>query len=281
MRLVPFVASLLGACVLVGCSDYDLSSKEEEPRPARTEDTAAPDTDPVVDSAADTAVDTGSGVVEVPDTGVVATESVYINTSDILYSYAPASNRTTRIGTFLEGGRAVTGGMTDIAISLDGIMFGGSFTTLYRVNPATAECTRVGALDDEMTGLTFVSDGRLVGAGAAVSIVDTSTGALTTLVRRGEYATSGDIIGLPDGMLYWTVTGGDDLVQIDPATGDTRRMGSVSVSGVYGLGYADGALLGFTSSGEAIVMDTTTGRSTGSSRLSGTWWGATTNPVLW
>jgi hypothetical protein len=82
-------------------------------------------------------------------------------------------------------------------------------------------------------------------------------------------------------MLYWTVTGGDDLIQVDPNSGETRRRGSVRVTGVFGLGYADGELLGFTSAGRVIVMDPASGRASDDTALSGRWWGATTNPVLW
>ena len=110
---------------------------------------------------------------------------------------------------------------------------------------------------------------------------DLRTGALTPLVARGEYSTSGDIIGLPDGMLYWTVTGGDALVQVDPADGTTRRRGNIGISGIYGLGYAYGELLGFVSSGRVVVIDESSGDTEDNAPLSGSWWGATTNPVLW
>ncbi len=266
---------------LTACSDYDLSSKQEDPEPAPDVDTGGP----VVDTGADPDTaetgDTDTGTVVIPDTGEVATEAVYVNTSTTLFSYDPATGRSTRIGDFAERGRTIDGGMTDIAIDLGGIMYGGSFTSLYYINPTTAECTFVASLDDEMTGLTFVSDGRLVGAGSAVSFVDTRTGALTPLVPAGEYDTSGDIIGLPDGMLYWSTTGGDVLIQVDPDTGTTRRRGSIGVSGVFGLGYAYGEFLGFTSSGRVIVMDEASGHTSENEALAGTWWGATTNPVLW
>ncbi len=272
MRLVCVIA------FLAACTDYDLNRKEPEPSPEDPADTGnpAPDTGADPDTA-----DTGdSGIVVVPDTGEVATEAVYVNTATTLFSFDPNTGVATRIGTFTEGGRAVTS-MTDIAIDLDGIMFGGSYDALYRINPNTAECRFVAYLDDEMTGLTFVSDGRLVGAGAGVSFVDTTNGRLTPLVSPGQYDTSGDIIGLPDGMLYWTVTGGDGLVQVDPNTGTARRRGTVGVTAVYGLGYAYGELYGFTSGGQVITIDASSGRSTGEDPLVGGWWGATTNPVLW
>ncbi|MDP2308253.1 MAG: hypothetical protein Q8P18_19700 [Pseudomonadota bacterium] len=277
MRLFLVTSHLTG--LLAGCSEYDLSSKHEDPKPEPSEDTGTPAED--TGTLPDTGETEDTDTVVVVDTGEVATEAVYINTSSTLFSYDPASGVSTRIGEFEEGSRPIDGGMTDIAIDLSGIMYGGSYSALYRVNPNTAECTFVANLDDEMTGLTFVSDGRLVGAGSAVSFVDTRTGALTPLVREGEYNTSGDIVGLPDGMLYWTVTGGDSLVQVDPNTGTARRRGTIGVTSIFGLGYAYGELLGFTSAGRVLVMDASNGRPSENDALSGTWWGATTNPVLW
>ncbi len=268
---------LLLLAPLAACQDYQLKRGDDDPPP--TDDSA-----PVVvdtssgDTSPDSAQDTGEVVV--PDTGTVATESVYLNTSDTLFSYDPGTNTSTPIGRFTLGGSTFSG-MTDIAIDLSGHMYGGTSSALYVINPTTAECTFVANLADSMTGLTFVSDGRLVGAGARVSFVDTSSGALTSLVPSGRYSTSGDIIGLPDGMLYWTVTGGDDLVKVDPNSGATTRIGSIGTTGLYGLGYADGVLMGFASSGRRVDIDETTARSSNSQSVSGAWWGATTNPVLW
>lgn len=263
---------------LAACVDYDLQDKPDAPVAEDTGDTG----DPVVDTAGDSGgiEDSDSGGDTIPDTAPVATEPVYINTSDTLYSYDPGQNRATRVAEFTENGRAFSG-MTDIAIDLDGHMFGGSYDALYRIDPGTAEVTFVASLDDEMTGLTFVSDGRLVGAGAGVNFVDPRSGRLTELVPPGRFETSGDIVGLPDGMLYWTVEGGDDLVVVDPNSGDARRVGEIGESAIYGVGYAYGALYGFTSAGRVLEIDATTGAVASDTRCSGTWWGATTNPVLW
>lgn len=264
--------------LLVACVDYDLDANVDKPVEGQPEDSGEPAEDTAADTA-DSAEDTGGSTVP-DDTAPVATEPVYINTSSTLYSYDPGSNRATEIADFNENGRAFSG-MTDIAIDLDGHMFGGSYTALYRIDPNTAEVTFVADLSDEMTGLTFVSDGTLVGAGAGVNIVDPNTGRLTELVPPGRFDTSGDIVGLPDGMLYWTVTGGDDLVVVDPSSGSAQRVGDVGESGVYGLGYAYGTLYGFTSAGRVLQIDSATGRVSDDTRATGTWWGATTNPVLW
>lgn len=268
----------LASTFFVACNDYALHTEKNDVPDTEAEDSGAPIVDTAVEDTG--TADTGGG--DIPDdTGVPATESIYINTADDLYSFEPTTGVATRIGTFREGGGTISGGMTDIAISLDGIMYGVSFDALYKIDPTNAECTYVASVADSLTGLAFVSDGRLVGAGSAVSVVDTRTGRLTTIVPAGEYQTSGDIIGLPDGNLYWTVTGGDDLVRVDPTTGDTRRIGSVGQYGIYGLGYANGDLYGFASGNVMLVIDPATARGGADQTLRGSWWGAATNPVLW
>ncbi len=276
---VPVLLAL--TCVwAVACQEYALKLDGKDPKKQDDSGSSIVDTS-TGDTAQDSAHDTGTVVVpDTGDTGTVATASVYLNTSDTLFAYDPSTNTASRIGNFTLGGTPFSG-MTDIAIDLSGYMFGGTSSSLYAINPSTAECTFVARLADSMIGLTFVSDGRLVGAGSRVSFVDTSTGALTQLVPSGRYSTSGDIIGLPDGMLYWTVSGGDDLVRVDPGTGATTRVGSIGTSGLYGLGYADGVLMGFADSGRRIDIDASTARSSNSEPLPGSWWGATTNPVLW
>ena len=180
-------------------------------------------------------------------------------------------------------GGALDGSMVDIAIDLTGNMYGTTFGTLYRIDPSNARVREIGPTDDSLIGLTCLSDGRLVGAGAGVYFVDTTTAALTTIVAAGRFATSGDIVGLPDGNLYWTVALGDDhLIVLDPSTGRTVDRGSTDISAVYGLAWYDDVLWGFTSGGlgariDALDATSTTVRITGSRG----WYGATTNPVTW
>lgn len=286
--------TVLALALTWGCQDYTFA---EEPKPATGDDTAA-EVDTQVETGADSGVDTGSAVDSVPvdsapedtapedtapeDSGgpPVASESVYLNSASTLYAFDPTTQTATVIGTFRSDRGAVTD-MTDIAISLDGHLYGGSFTQLYEIDPTNARCVEKFALSDSGTGMTFLSDGRLVIAGAGVNVYDVSTGARETLVAAGRYSTSGDIIGLPDGFLYWTVQGGDQLVKINPSTGSAAVVGDLGVSGIYGLGYADGVTYGFTSGNKVIEIDETRGSVTATHSLSGTWWGATTNPVLW
>lgn len=217
----------------------------------------------------------------------VARETVYVNDSTTLYTYDAETGRTTRKGTFRAGSQNLAG-ITDIAIDQGGSLLGvresGGTYELYRLNPDTAGGARIATLTVASNGLTFLPDGRLVSAGTSVVVLDRTTGRVVdTLVPAGRYATSGDIIALPDGYLYWSVlsAGADRLVRIDPDAKTTRDMGSTGVNGIYGLGYADGVLYGFTSGGRSVVLDPNTGRSSGSRPVAGDWWGATTNPARW
>ncbi len=269
--------------LLVGCNDYDLQHQKDPPRRDGGEDSGfdvdTADTGEPVDT-----VDSGGDTVEddtgEEDSGEVATEAIYLNTGNTLYSYDPASNKASVVGRFTDGRVNVTD-MTDIAIDLSGYMYGCAYSVLYRINPHTAEATYVGTMDGSLNGLTFVSDGRLIGAGDGVVFIDTNNGAFSPLYTGTKYTSSGDIIGLPDGMLYWTVTGGDNLVRIDPNNGKPTDLGSIGVSQIFALGYADGDLYGFTNNDQVIVIDSSNARTTSTDRLNGSWWGATTNPVLW
>ncbi len=266
----------------LACSDYDLKrdddvTGDDTGRPA---DSATPEeTAPPVDSGGDSA---DQGPPEEPDTGA-ATEPVYLNTGSMLYSFDPVGVSASLIGEFRQGGTWITD-MTDIAIDLSGRMYGVSFDTLYAIDATSAAVTEVGRLGvSDCNGLAFVSDGTLVGvAGSTVLSVDTGTGAASPLANT-SYTSSGDIVGLPDGYLYWSVSGwsSDSLVRVDPANGNATELGSTSAASLWGLGYADGELWAFAATGKAYVLDSGSGAVLRTETVPGAWYGATTNPVLW
>ena len=112
--------------------------------------------------------------------------------------------------------------------------------------------------------------------------LDPATGAtLQELVPPGQYTTSGDIIALPDGYLYWSVTGGDALVRIDPVSGGLTLIGNVGAPGIFGLAWAYGTLYGFTNDGNFLEIDPATAQVVSTAAIGATYWGAATNPVLW
>lgn len=229
-----------------------------------------------------------------PDAGFppAAVEPVYIHTGDSLFSYDPESNQVQQVGMFHDRNGPLDRTMVDIAIDLDGIMYGGTRNPngqaegngVYVIDPETAFSRLVFEFDDTLNGMTFLDDGRLVIAGERVSVVDPRTGELLlAFPAANAYETSGDIVGLPDGKLYWTVRGeqADDMVRIDPATGRVENLGTARLTSIFGLGYANDQLFGFSSTGFVVVIDPTNGRVIRQERLDGRWFGATTNPVRW
>jgi hypothetical protein len=280
---------------LCACSDYVVTKRSSDESPADdvvAEDTASPppatvpeDTAPPEDTAdsginEDPPEDTGDDSVDAP------VEPVYVHTANTLYSWEPSTGHLTLVGDFHDStGGAYYGSMTDIAIDSTGNFYGVSFSGLYGIDPATAMVWEIASLDMSFVGLTATSDGRLIGAGEGLYEIDTTTGETTVLVEPGRYNTSGDIVGLPDSLLYWLVEspGGlaDDLIQVDPDSGATSFIGNVGMLEMFGVGYADGFLYGFSASGRVVEIDPSTGASVSVSFLAGSWWGAATNPVLW
>ena len=253
-----FFALLLAGCVDYGFSETtDLEVPYKDPPP---EDTAA-----------------------AQDTGVVAEEPVYANTSDALYSVDPASGELDLIGSFMQNGQPVEY-FIDIAIDMAGHMYGGTFDALYRIDAATAQVTKVCDLDADMTALTFTSQGVLVAGGDnELDRIDVGSCAAIPIVSDSPFETSGDIVGLPDGYLYWTVWGdtSDELVRVDPDNGAAAWMGVIGYEKLFGLGYHEDQLFGFSSSGEIVNISPSTARAELVSDSSVGWWGATTNPVVW
>lgn len=268
----PFALVSTLALILAACEDDALNRLPEEP-PAPDAGVAPPPPD--------------AGFTE-PDAGIApAREAIYVNTGDTLFSYDQSTNLATPIGAFMSDRGPVTD-MADIAIDLEGRMFGGSVTQeVWQIDPATARCTLRFAFDDRLNGLTFLADGTLVVAGDRVSLVEPTSGrVIRELVGIDQYQTSGDIVGLPDGMLYWTVRGGqnemsDLVVRLDPNTGRATELGLAGVERIYGLGYAESVLYGFSRDGVVVRLDPRNGEVMRQQSLSQRWWGATTNPVRW
>ena len=280
---------VFGWVFLFGCSDYQVHSTMKNTSPTSADEALSVDTGSLEADTADPIVpseeapppgemppaDEEPPEVEVPD------EPVYLHTGETLYSWDPETGILGIVGNFFRADGVEVDGITDIAIDGEGRFYGVSTDALFGINGHTAEIWRISGLDFALFGLTCTSDGRLVGAGDGLVEIDTETGAISTLVPEGQFETSGDLVGLPDGLLYWAVREDDGLVVVDPNSGVTVPRGVIGVEHIYGLGYAYGALYGFTEEGMAIEINPTTGAVIESASLPGAWWGATTNPVLW
>lgn len=313
MRSSPLLVLAVGACspdyyVTKGPDDAPpdaVDSDVAEPLDTEPADTdVPPDTDPpAVDESDLPPTDESDPPPE--DTGEPpdpAEYPVYAHTRDTLYRVEPATGAATSIGKFsLPGGSSPE--IVDIAIDLQGRLFGGSnrtgsatSRTLYRIDPATAVLTRVceTPADVDLAAMTFTSDGRLL-AGSVDSLVEIDLSRscrTTTLFQQAGWVTAGDVVGLPGGVVYWTLKGStfqnNRLAKVDltPASGPSGRLvGTVDVERVYGLAYDEAlnTLYGFSAfEGQIVRLDPGTGSATlidQDPALS--WWGATANPVLW
>jgi ligand-binding sensor domain-containing protein len=233
----------------------------------------------------------------------VAVEEVYANTDDTLYVVDPVNLERTPLGTFrLPSGAPVQGGMTDIAIDNQGVMYGGTQTTLYRIDAQTAVATPLcdTPTESQMYAMAFTPDDRLIASGAdgTIRVYDVQNCFAYVVLDDDQYDTSGDLVGLPDGFIYWTVDGladGEDgLVRLDTenlTAGEwtTQYLGAIPYRGLFGLGYANGLLYGFSTHGITVTVEVP-GPPPASGVLNTStiendedigWWGATTNPVAW
>lgn len=291
--LIPF---------LFACQDYGLINVGKDPRSPWDLGEVTQVITPYQGTNA--SVDTDVPEDTVHDDPVPTAEApVYAHTRDTLFQIEPTTGDATPLGVFLQSGMGIDG-MMDIAIDQTGRMFGGTLgsangngRTVWRIDPTNGEVTHVCDTEVLMYALTFLPDGRLVAgdAGTFQTIDVNHACAITLLASSEEWVTSGDIVALPDGLIYWTVQGRawdveeDLLVVVDPATGLNRIQGPI-LSGdlgfdrVYGLGYdqSEDALYGFSADGEIIKINPFNGASTlleTSEDIA--WWGATTNPVTW
>jgi hypothetical protein len=306
--------------LLLACNDYDLHDTTPHPpgpRDAEAEpvtdsgiagDTAAPEdtedsptdeghdttdtTDPDTEDTQDPwqdwldwledhAGDTGGEPVGDTDFPA-ATGDVYANTDTELFVWDTSTHALGRIGTFRDWSTGYgCARMVDIAIDLNGGMVGTCGNMLVRIDPTDATTEELVDLGEEDVGLTFLADGTLIAAGSgSVRSLD-ANGRLHT-IYSGAFETSGDLVGLPDGKLYWSILGGDDLATLDPSTGTGHRIGALGNGAtMWGLAFADGVLYGFDASGEIVSIDPASGDTTHVQGTNHGWYGATTNPVTW
>lgn len=265
--------------ILFSCMEYGISQKSN-----LIEDGEQLESNVLAEDTADPDPDTPSEVQDEIDPSEVASEQIYVQTKSSLYSWSKTDGLEF-ISYFLDWDND-TPSITDIAIDMQGRMFAVASDRLYQVNPSNADLTFIAELEERLYGLAFSSDGRLFGAGSGLYVVDIRSGALTPFEVDVDYETSGDIVGLPDGRLYWTVTGvnpdaGDDLVIVDPNNGNTAYRGCIGQVDLWGVGYYDGQLFGFSNTGIMTEIDPSSGTATNQITLEGEWWGATTNPVHW
>ncbi|MEL6346351.1 MAG: hypothetical protein AAFV53_24785 [Myxococcota bacterium] len=206
---------------------------------------------------------------------------IYINEASTLWAWYPQRGELDRIGDFTSPAIEMTG-MTDIAIDKGGRMVGCTPLALYAIDPTTAETAELTTLDrqGDLIGLTFLEDGTLIGGASDLRVLDLDTGA-TLETLNDSFITSGDVVALPDGKLYWSVQGDfDDIVTYDIQSDQSGLFARGAGQQIFGIAYADETLYGFTGTGAVLTLNHTDGEAF-PNNMDGGWYGAATNPVRW
>ena len=253
----------------------------------------------------DASLDPGSdGTVTPPPTS-----RVYAHSGNRLYQIDTQTLQPVDIGAMVGLG---TQSLTDLAIDKDDRMIGITLDKLYTLDATTGVATLIKDLSQSaqgFTSLSFVpedladpnSEDILVAANSTGQVfsIDSTTGTATMLgsygtVANGQVGSSGDLIAVRGLGIYATVNVGtapgsiDYLARIDPSTWTATPLGTgTGFNDIFGLGYWQGTIYGFVSTGTAtgkiITIDPNTG--VGSEVLSGSirWYGAgvaTDAPIL-
>lgn len=218
--------------------------------------------------------------------------AVYAHSSSTLYRVDPDTFAVSEVGPFQWSNGSDS--MTDLAIDKDGVMIGISYGSVYRVDPATAQATRLSAnLQGSFNGLSFVPstqlglpDGPDVLVGARntdgkIHRIDPNTGAATEVGDMGGgWVSSGDIVSIRGFGTVATVTtsgglGSDVLARLEPGTFAATPIGNdTGYTDLWGIGFWKGQVFGFAENGAFVLVDTTTGAATPVETSAPRWWGA-------
>ncbi len=236
--------------------------------------------------------------VDAADSGGNA--AVFAHSASTLFRINPITYAVTRIGPFHWPSGSDT--MTDIAIDQDGVMIGISYHSVYRVDPQTADCTRLSAnLQGMFNGLSFVPSMLAFGLeGPDVLVgdrntdgkifqIDRNTGGVTQIGDMGgDYVSSGDLVAVTGFGIVATVPTGtlgpDQLVRLAPTTFAATPIGATTgFDDIWGVGFWGTRVFGFTEQGTLTIIDSATGVGTSVAVDGEAWWGAavtTAAPII-
>ncbi len=275
------------------CDDEDCASAPDctaDDDDVADDDDTAPDDDDTTPDDDDTAPDDDDAADDDDASPVGA--FIYAHTATTLYEVDPEPPYTaTSLGNF-SGQNILSQGVTDIGVDLLGTMWGVGFFEIYEVNPNNGALTerQFDLSFGEMNAMTVLADGSvLAGAQNRLYSVDAVTGQATVLQTLTGYNFAGDMVGLPDGLLYMLMCVGTTppcattVVAMDLDDLSFWEVGPTGHGDMYGVAYhnGNGLIYGFTGSGELLLIDPATGIGTSVSTGGPQWWGATTNPARW
>ncbi len=208
---------------------------------------------------------------------------IYINSTERLYSFHPATLLVTDLGAFVfqdVGGLPITGQrMLDIALAADGRAYGVTYDVdtpaadffVVTVDVTTRVARRLGttksysALGVVPAGMAFPEE--VLFAVDNVPFLDAlrvDTGALRYSFDAwdGVFQSAGDVAAATGVGVFVSVydsTNGFRLAQVDTYDGALSVVGPVGFPNVNGLAFAGGALFGFTREGNVLAINVQTG----------------------
>ena len=220
--------------------------------------------------------------------------SVYAHTATALFRVDPETLAISKVGNFVWSNG--TDEMTDLAIDQTGDMIGISYNSVYRVNPQTAQASRLNnRLTGSFNGLTFVPAALLNSTGADILVasrnsdgnifrVDAATGTTTVIGRMGGSVTSsGDIVAVAGLGVFLTADNGgsaDVLQKLTPPALVATSVGSTTgFADLWGLGFWKNKIFGFANNGDFVLIDRTTGQGQLVMNAGQPWFGAAVSTV--
>ena len=194
---------------------------------------------------------------------------MYVHTATELFTVDDQLFDLTSIGLF--GLDQAEGGITDMAVTPDGTLYGITNTKLYTLNRTTGVATYVADVPGlGNVGLTFLPDGTLLATdqSGGVRQVDPLLGTVTEIgVFGGGFATAGDLVAVADGTMYAISDEGpygDEqdnnlLLTVNTSTGAAVEVGRIGFGGVFGCAVANSKVYAFTRDGDIIEINPVTG----------------------
>jgi hypothetical protein len=170
----------------------------------------------------------------------------------------------TQIGTM----NGIAGGATeDLARLPGGLLYGSNANSeLSLIDPVALTTSLVGVCGNNIFGLAFRQDGTLFGCSEnTLYQINPDTGAATLVGAMGVNSSYYDIKFDSGGHLYLVensnLVENSTLYLVNPSTGQALQIGQSGAIGfgVWALDFANGTLFGFTSGGQIVSINTTTG----------------------
>jgi hypothetical protein len=244
MKIVNYIASAIARCL------HSATRKGRNSRPAR-----------------------GLFFENLKDRVVLAPILYAHDRTNRLYTVDVATGQTNIIGTIngLDPRRV----LTDIAFAPDGRLYGidgnPQPSSLYLIDPVTAQATRIGAMGAvgaAVNALVFSPSGTLFAAGTELYSIDINTGTGTVIGNGLGLQSDGDLAFDATGTLYLTANANPSnpaspsyLARVDTMTGTAAVIGPIGFNLVFGLAFGpDGVMYGLSNASEQVFpINLTTG----------------------